>query len=158
MNSSTSNQTRRIELNDTDKAFSARMALSTFLAALCIGWYGVDFTFFRDLTGEFTYFGSLPVHLVDGVFGAIAIAASVSMIIGMLRLGEACIRIGYVLAFAAYFIFAIGLLAKGLVIGSNPAVGLSSTAWFSSITPGLNYLLLAVWMLLSGLRGWTNHR
>lgn len=145
-------------MKTTRNELTGRMLLPIVLAMVCIGWYGIDFTFFRDLTGEFTYFGSLDVHTVDGVFGAVAIASAVCMLIGMLRLGEACVRIGFVLAAAAYLIFAIGLLANGIVIGSNPAVGNSPAPWFSSITPGLNYLLLAVWMLLSGLRGWEHHR
>ena len=145
-------------MKTTRNELTRRMLLPVILATVCIGWYGIDFTFFRDLTGEFTYFGSLDVHTVDGAFGAIAIASAVCMLAGVFRLGEACIRIGFVLAATAYLIFAVGLLAKGVVIGTNPAVSNSSTPWFSSITPGLNYLLLAVWMLLSGLRGWEHHR
>lgn len=113
-------------------------------------WFGIDFTFLRDLTGQFTYYGSIPPGWMDNIFGTTAITGSILLLIGITRNAERCGRLGLVLGGASYIMFAIGMLLKSLVHTDSDFVA----SWFSAATPGFNYLLLGAFLILAGIRRW----
>lgn len=127
-----------------------RQRIPTFITAGATAWYGIDFAFLRDLSGEFTYYGSIPQNVMDNAFGLIALSASIILACGAFCRDERIERVGYVLASLSYGIFAIGMLANGIIVHSNAV----TDEWFSSLTPGVTYLLLSAWMLLTSTGSW----
>lgn len=127
-----------------------RQRIPTLFAASVVGWYGIDFAFIRDLTGQFTYYGAIPQQYMDNVFGLVGIAAAFALLVGAFCKDERVERVGYVLASVAFGLFAAGMLLNGIVVRSNP----TAVDWASAMTPGLNYLLLSLWMLLTALGAW----
>lgn len=125
------------------------------LMFVALTWQGVDWTFVRDLSGLFTYYGAIPSHYIDNTFGLMYLSGGWMIGAGLVLCDTRPIRIGAVLGGMASMLFSIGFFLQAIIVGGN-AVATSGSLWsaFSAATPGFSYMALGMLCVLAGVRPW----
>lgn len=134
-----------------------RTFLPSWFFGIALIYWGVDFTFVRDLTGTYTYYGAVPSVLVENLIGATLLVAGSLSLIGSLFFSRFMVRLGFVLGGLTNLLFAAGffIMAMTNILGTTEVAPALNSA-FSQATPGMNYGVAGMFYLLMGTVPWTD--